>query len=127
MRRIEFRPGESLPGRVYEMKKPMRVDEVQFTRDYTFSTEGLLLYRQATGGRLPVSSLLVPIQAGDYSVGVSGFEIVNGQKSAPVSEITIAGNVKDIFKTIIAADDNEYKSSVDCPSLLIPTMTIAGA
>jgi GAF domain-containing protein len=70
MKRLEFHAGQSLPGHVYELKKPLRVDEVQFTRDYTFSTEGLLLYRQATGGRLPVSSLLIPIQAGDYSVGV---------------------------------------------------------
>jgi PAS domain S-box-containing protein len=70
MHRIEFQIGESLPGRVYESKRPLRVDEVQFTRDYTFPTEGLLLYRQATGGRLPVSSLLIPIQAGDYTVGV---------------------------------------------------------
>ena len=70
MKRIEYRGGKSLPGRVFELKKPLRVDEVQFTRDYTFSTEGLLLYRQATGGRLPVSSLLIPIQSGDLSVGV---------------------------------------------------------
>lgn len=70
MRRIEYRVGESLPGQVFESKRPLRVDEVQFTRDYAFSTEGLLLYRQATGGRLPVSSLLIPIQYGDMSVGV---------------------------------------------------------
>jgi GAF domain-containing protein/nitrogen-specific signal transduction histidine kinase len=70
MKRIEFRAGESLPGQVYDMRKPLRVDEVQFTRDYTFSTEGLLLYRQATGGRLPVSTLLIPIQTGEFSVGV---------------------------------------------------------
>jgi PAS domain S-box-containing protein len=70
MKRIEYHAGESLPGQVFETKRPLRVDEVQFTRDYTFSTEGLLLYRQATGGRLPVSSLLVPIQSGDESVGV---------------------------------------------------------
>ncbi len=70
MKRIGYRPGESLPGQVFESKRPMRVDEVQFTRDYVFSTEGLLLYRQATGGRLPVSSLLIPIQLGEQSVGV---------------------------------------------------------
>lgn len=70
MKRIEYRSGESLPGQVFESRRPARVDEVQFTRDYVFSTEGLLLYRQATGGRLPVSSLLVPIQSGDLSVGV---------------------------------------------------------
>ena len=70
MKRIVYNPGESLPGQVFESKHPMRVDDVQFTRDYTFSTESLLLYRQATGGRLPVSSLLIPIQLGEQSVGV---------------------------------------------------------
>src|SRR5215213_6781420 len=70
MKRITYHPGESLPGQVFEAKRPLRVDEVQFTRDYVFTTESLLLYRQATGGRLPVSSLLIPIQSGDHSVGV---------------------------------------------------------
>ena len=70
MKRITYRAGESLPGQVFETNRPSRVDEVQFTRDYTFSTEGQLLYRQATGGRLPVSSLLIPIQSGDQRVGV---------------------------------------------------------
>ena len=70
MQRITYHPGESLPGQAFETKQPLRVDEVQFTRDYVFSTEALLLYRQATGGRLPVSSLLIPIQLGEQSVGV---------------------------------------------------------
>ena len=70
MKHITYRSGESLPGQAFESKRPLRVDEVQFTRDYIFSTEGLLLYRQATGGRLPVSSLLIPIQSGEQSVGV---------------------------------------------------------
>ncbi|WP_240007913.1 TldD/PmbA family protein [Pseudaquidulcibacter saccharophilus] len=87
------------------------------------------LIKQAGNGLLVTEAMSPSFNPnnGDYSVGVSGFEIVNGQKTGPVSEITIAGNVKDIFKTIIAADDNEHKSSIDCPSLLIPTMTIAGA
>lgn len=70
MKRIVYHPGESLPGQVFETKRSLRVDEVHFTRDYIFSTEGQLLYRQATGGRLPVSSLLIPIQSGDQSIGV---------------------------------------------------------
>jgi GAF domain-containing protein len=70
MKRIVYQSGISLPGQVFESKQPLRMDEIQFTRDYTFSTEGLLLYRQATGGRLPVSSLLIPIQTGDQCVGV---------------------------------------------------------
>ena len=70
MKRIVYQQGESLPGQVFEVKHSMRVDEIQFTRDYTFTSEGLLLYRQATGGRLPISSLLIPIQSGDQSIGV---------------------------------------------------------
>ena len=70
LKQITYQSGESLPGQVFEANSPMRVDEVQFARDYTFSTEGQLLYRQATGGRLPVSSLLIPIQSGEQRVGV---------------------------------------------------------
>ncbi len=70
MKRILYHPGESLPGQVFESRKALRVDEIQFTRDYLFSTESQLLYRQATGGRLPVSSLFIPVQSGDQPVGV---------------------------------------------------------
>ncbi|HLF74565.1 MAG TPA: GAF domain-containing protein [Anaerolineales bacterium] len=70
MKRIAYHLDESLPGQVFKSRRALRVDEVQFTRDYSFSTEGLLLYRQATGGRLPVSSLLIPIQSGEQAVGV---------------------------------------------------------
>ncbi len=70
MKTITFTPGESLPGIVYASGKPRRVDEVNFTRDYPLSAEGLMIYRQSTGGRLPVSSLLVPILAGDQNLGV---------------------------------------------------------
>ena len=87
------------------------------------------LISQAGNGILVTEAMSPSFNAnnGDYSVGVAGKEIVNGKLGRPVSEITIAGNVKDIFKTMIAADDNENKSAVDCPSLLIPMMTIAGA
>lgn len=70
MSRIAYHVGESLPGHAFELNRPLRVDEVQFTRDYTFSTESQLFYRQATGGRLPISSLLIPIQSGDQKIGV---------------------------------------------------------
>jgi len=89
MKRIEYSAGESLPGRVFELKKPLRVDEVQFTRDYMFSTEGLLLYRQATGGRLPISSLLIPIQSGDLSVGVLVLDNFNTPGAFTIEDETL--------------------------------------
>ena len=63
---------------------------------------------------------------GDYSVGASGFIIENGIFKYPVSEITIAGNFKDIFKNITLADDLEFKYSTNAPTVLIEGMVVAG-
>ena len=63
---------------------------------------------------------------GDYSVGATGFMIENGIFKHPVSEITIAGNFKEIFKNIILADDLEFKYSTNAPTMLIEGMVVAG-
>ena len=63
---------------------------------------------------------------GDYSVGATGFMLENGIFKYPVSEITIAGNFKDIFKNITLADDLEFKYSTNAPTMLIEGMTVAG-
>ncbi|MEW6403406.1 MAG: GAF domain-containing protein, partial [Chloroflexota bacterium] len=67
---ISYRSGEALPGLVFARKAARRVDEVNFARDYNLSPENLAIYREATGGRLPVSSLLVPILAGEQCLGL---------------------------------------------------------
>ena len=63
---------------------------------------------------------------GDYSRGAGGFLITDGEIGPPVSEITIAGNLKDMFKSLIAANDLEYRYSVNVPSLRTDSMTVAG-
>ena len=63
---------------------------------------------------------------GDYSVGANGFMVEDGIFKYPVSEITIAGNFKDIFKSITLADDLEFKYSTNAPTMLIEGMTVAG-
>jgi PmbA protein len=63
---------------------------------------------------------------GDYSRGAAGFWIENGQLTYPVSEITIAGNLKDMFKNLTVANDLEFKTGIDSPTLRIDGMTIAG-
>ncbi len=63
---------------------------------------------------------------GDYSRGAAGFWIENGQLAYPVSEITIAGNLKDMFATLTLANDLEFKTGIDAPTLRIDGMTIAG-
>jgi PmbA protein len=65
---------------------------------------------------------------GDYSRGASGLWIENGQLSYAVQEITVAGNLKDMFREISAiGNDLEFRSSTACPTLRIDGLTIAGA
>ncbi len=63
---------------------------------------------------------------GDYSRGAGGFWIENGQIAYPVNEITIAGNLKDMFLNMEAADDLELRFGMDAPTVRIDGMTIAG-
>jgi PmbA protein len=63
---------------------------------------------------------------GDYSVGASGFWVENGERLFPVSEITIAGNLRDIYAQWQMADDLEFRYGTNVPTLLIPDMTVAG-
>lgn len=64
---------------------------------------------------------------GDFSFGCSGFLVEKGKIAAPVKEITIAGNILDLFKNILEiADDNPYKSSISSPSFLVSKLAVAG-
>jgi PmbA protein len=64
---------------------------------------------------------------GDYSRGASGFIIEKGEIGAPVAEITIAGNLADMFAGLTAADDLEHRYAANVPTLRIDGMTVAGA
>ncbi|MFI4988739.1 MAG: TldD/PmbA family protein, partial [Alphaproteobacteria bacterium] len=83
-----------------------------------------------TGSGLYVSELIgfgVNGITGDYSRGAAGFWIENGELAYPVSEITIAGNLKDMFLGLSAADDLVFRYGTNAPTLRIAEMTIAGA
>jgi PmbA protein len=67
------------------------------------------------------------IVTGDYSRGAAGFIIENGELGYPVSEITIAGNMNDMFRELIAANDLVYRRATNAPTVAIPGMTIAGS
>jgi PmbA protein len=66
------------------------------------------------------------IITGDYSRGAAGFLIEKGKITHPVNEITIAGNLGDMFARMVAANDLEYKFATNAPTILIEGMTIAG-
>jgi len=64
---------------------------------------------------------------GDYSRGAAGFWIQNGAIAYPASEITIAGNLKDMFRNLTAANDLEFRYGINAPTLRVEGMTVAGA
>jgi len=64
---------------------------------------------------------------GDYSRGATGFLIENGQIAGPVAEITIAGNLIEMFRALVPASDLEHRRAVNVPTIRIEGMTVAGA
>ena len=63
---------------------------------------------------------------GDYSRGAAGFWIENGELAFPVSEVTIAGNLKDMYLNLTPADDLVFRHGTDAPTLRVEGMTVAG-
>lgn len=84
---------------------------------------------QQIGEGLYVSELIgmgVNGVTGDYSRGAAGYWIENGALAYPVSEITIAGNLKDMFKNMTPANDLNFRYAANAPTLLVEEMTLAG-
>ena len=63
---------------------------------------------------------------GDYSRGATGFWIEKGQKTYPVSEVTIAGNIIDMYNMLTPASDLKLITGIDAPTILIEKMMVAG-
>lgn len=64
---------------------------------------------------------------GDYSRGASGFWIENGELAYPVSELTIAGNLKDMFLQLTPASDLEFRYGTNAPTIRVDGLTVAGS
>jgi PmbA protein len=91
-------------------------------------TRDQLLKDMGTG--LLVTSLIgssINANTGDYSRGASGFWVENGELAYPVNECTIAGNLRDMLKSIVTANDARTHLSRVVPSILVESMTLAGA
>jgi PmbA protein len=98
------------------------------------------LFMQA--GHVPVATLIEDITTGvyvteligqgvngvtgDYSRGAAGFLIEDGQITGPIAEFTIAGNLKDMFRALVPANDLEFRQGINVPTLRIDGMTVAG-
>jgi len=115
-------------GKKLNLKSNGRCDGTSnlFFENGTISYQDLLKLNQRT---LYVTETIghgSNLVTGDYSVGATGFIIENGVFKHPVSEITIAGNFKDIFKNITLANDLEFKYATNAPTMLIEGMVVAG-
>ena len=85
--------------------------------------------RRALGEGLWVTSMFGPSlnsNTGDWSVGVSGFWFEKGEIAYPVNEITVAGNLIDLYQRLVPASDLEIRGASNAPSLLIDALAIAG-
>lgn len=98
-----------VPGNAADMAELMRM-----------MNRGLLVHELIGSG--------VNAVTGDYSRGVVGYWVENGEIVHPVHEVTIAGNLKDLYRRITAiGDDQDLRGGIHCGSLLVESMTIAGA
>ncbi len=68
----------------------------------------------------------VNMVTGDYSRGASGFWIEKGKRTYPVSEVTIAGHLKDVFRSLAPANDLEFRYATNAPTLRVEGLTVAG-
>lgn len=83
----------------------------------------------STGEGLLVTSMFGPslnANTGDWSAGVSGFWWENGAPAYPVNEITVAGNLLDIYARLVPANDLELHGAANAPSIFIDALAIAG-
>jgi len=84
---------------------------------------------QEMGTGLVVTSLIgstINPTTGDYSRGASGYWVRNGEREGPVSEFTIAGNLREMLRTIVPANDADPFRHIRVPSLLVEGLTVAG-
>ncbi|MBN8544204.1 MAG: TldD/PmbA family protein [Alphaproteobacteria bacterium] len=84
---------------------------------------------QETGTALYITETFghgVNLITGDYSQGASGFMVENGEMIYPVSEITIAGNLRELFAQLTAANDLTFEYGFNVPTLRVANMAVAG-
>lgn len=93
-------------------------------------TGGLKAILKQMGTGLLVTDLMgqaVNLVTGDYSRGASGFWVENGEIQYPVAEITIAGQLQDMLRNIVAvSDDIEHRSNIQTGSILLESLKISG-
>jgi len=91
---VLYEPGEGIAGQVFERRRALNLETVDFAAHYNLSPDNLLHYRNATAGRLPVSSLAVPIMAGTILRGAqaepdSAHPKLEGERLRPLGVLVL--------------------------------------
>lgn len=92
-------------------------------------TRSLTEAQAAAGRGVMITSMFGPSvngDTGDWSAGASGFWFENGEIQYPVNELTVAGNLKDIFRRLEPLNDLEIRGTLDTPSILVDGLSLGG-
>ncbi|MDH3642511.1 MAG: metallopeptidase TldD-related protein, partial [Gammaproteobacteria bacterium] len=120
----------SYSGRKLEMPTTANAGGI-FNLLVTGKAQPLAQVYKAMGTGLLVTELMgqgVNSVTGDYSRGASGFWVENGEVTYPVDEITIASNLKDMYRDVVLlGDDVDERGNIRAPSILVGAMTLAGS
>ncbi|MFC1878465.1 GAF domain-containing protein [Chloroflexota bacterium] len=110
---VLYQPGEGLPGQVFESKEALRLDEVDFARHYNLSPENLMRYRNATRGRLPVSSMAVPIMTGTIM-----------QSASPEGASAQTGDARSLPLGVLILDNAQITATFTADDLAVITSLV---
>ncbi len=113
----------SLPGEVFASGRIRRLAEVDFAQAYPLSPEGLLCYRDATGGRLPVSSLVVPVQSGEHKWGVLVLDNYTSSEAFAVEGQTLVHSLTQ--QAALALENARLYQSAEQKARQLQSLTVA--
>lgn len=122
---VAFHPTKSILGQVLESKQPTRIGEVDFAQQYNLEKDGLISYREATDGVLPVSSLILPVKSGKGVFGVLVLENFQDTDAfSPDDQALVASLVRQASLTL---ENIELYQSTEERAMQLETLSTVSA
>jgi PAS domain S-box-containing protein len=128
MRKLSYSLGEGLPGKVFQSAQAVRLAEVDFARQYDLSADKLLHYRDATGGRLPVSTMVLPIQSPTQAAPPFGVLVLDNQSLENAFSIEDQALIASlVLQTALSLENARLYQSSEQRSYQLQALTAAAA